>query len=361
VIGAAQRRVLFVADAFPAAGLGHVVRSTALAAALGRVGVSSVFLVNPHPSVLEKLGRAGSALADEAHDWDGQIHPDVLARVARQSGCSVVVVDSYRADDHAFATLRAAGLFVVAIDDLAREPCSCHLVVNGGAHAPALRYRSSSGDTLFLLGSEYALIRQELWEPPVRQCRARVQRVLVTLGGGASTDLVGDVLGRLDRVSDEFDVTVIQGPFSGSWPGPASAPCSPAKRNIRIVTDPPAVLDLMRDADIAVCGGGQTLYELAALGTPAVVLQLAANQADSLRAVVASGAARLADADSALASVEQIVHELCEYADRRAAMSEAGQRLVDGRGAIRVARALLDHLAVVADCTTVGAGRRPLA
>ncbi|MES1255948.1 MAG: hypothetical protein ABUS56_10090, partial [Acidobacteriota bacterium] len=260
--------------------------------------------------------------------------------------CQGVVVDSYRVPGAALDALRASGLFVAVIDDLARWPFSCHLVINGGAQAQGLGYRASAPDTQFLLGTDYILLRPEFRARTPRRPAGVVDHVLVTLGGGASTELVDHVLGHLDLVPDAFDVTVIRGPLMVDAARNEGA--SPSRRTVRVLVDPPAVHSLMRDADLAVCGGGQTLYELAAVGTPAVALQLADNQAESLRAVVASGAACLADGTtgrSAGGSVATVVQTLCAQPDRRAAMSAAGQRLVDGAGAARVARVLAERFA----------------
>lgn len=338
--------VLFAVEAGPETGMGHLARSSALANALRLSHVPCVFLTGSHPSVVEKIRAAGaSTVRNDAQDLDAD--PRTLARVAREHRCAAIVIDSYHVGDTTLAGLRELGFVVTVIDDLAREPFSCHLVVNGGPEAPALHYRSSASDTIFLLGPEYALLRSEFWNPPPREPRSSVEQVLVSLGAGAPAELIASVLSSLEAVDRDFEITLVRGPFTADRGG--RAPSTQGSRHpVRVITDPPSVCDPMRSADLAVCGGGQTLLELAAVGTPAIAVQLADNQAGSIRAMVRSGAARLAGIwdDPALGvSISMTVHELCERIELRTALGVAGQRLVDGGGAVRVAGVLLQLLA----------------
>lgn len=102
---------------------------------------------------------------------------------------------------------------------------------------------------------------------------------------------------------------------------------------------------LMLAADLALCGGGQTTYELAATGTPTIAVRTAENQTVNLKGLVTAGSLVWGGdvRDSDLES--KVMHELKALADdasRRAVMSRQGRGLVDGQGASRVARTLLE-------------------
>jgi spore coat polysaccharide biosynthesis predicted glycosyltransferase SpsG len=98
----------------------------------------------------------------------------------------------------------------------------------------------------------------------------------------------------------------------------------------------------MARADLAITGGGSTVYESAYLGLPSILLELADNQAAVCRAMDAAGTARFAGRASQLNAIAlgQMVARLLSNPDERRAMSQAGQSLVDGQGAERVAAAL---------------------
>jgi spore coat polysaccharide biosynthesis predicted glycosyltransferase SpsG len=101
---------------------------------------------------------------------------------------------------------------------------------------------------------------------------------------------------------------------------------------------------LMLKADLAVTGGGQTTYELAATGTPAVAICIAENQRVSLKGLAEAGTLEfVGDAvdDDLELKLKSALTGLGGDPKRRQTMSERGQRLVDGRGAERVAQEIV--------------------
>jgi spore coat polysaccharide biosynthesis predicted glycosyltransferase SpsG/RimJ/RimL family protein N-acetyltransferase len=333
-------RVLVAADGGPGIGLGHVTRSLALAAALERTGVWTGVLAPGRGPLRAPAEEAGLATVTTAEwpRWDeaGVVRLLELAGAHRADG---IVVDSYRIGPAGLERLRRAPLRVVAIDDLALEAFPCHVVVNGGAAAPSLPYRSAHGDTRFLLGPEYALLRPVFWERGERKLRERPEHVLLSTGGTDPGGLAGRLLTALDRLTDDFSIDVVVGPFADA--AAIQAEASRCRRAVRLHRDPsPACLrDLLLQADAAVSAAGQTLAELAWAGCPTVAFALVDNQSANLDAMAKVGAVRAVVTESAdlpgWAAAE--LGRLLVDPDRRAAANRAGRALVDGRGALRVA------------------------
>jgi spore coat polysaccharide biosynthesis predicted glycosyltransferase SpsG len=331
---------LFRVDAGPEFGLGHLRRSVALAAAVRERGTQCV-VATP-----EAFGVAESVISEElrwepltagADGWGGCGDLQCVFDLASYHSSHTVVVDSYQTHADYLQALCDRGLRVVAIDDLAREVLPAHVIINGGAHATSLPYRSSIADAVLLLGPEYALLRRELWVPSPRQVRPTVEDVLVTLGGSPPASCLQAVVQALGAVDADFAITIVQGPFSA--PLSFSSP-----HPLHVVVDPSDLVARLAHADLAICGGGQTVYELAACGTPAIAIELADNQSASIAAVAAAGAVRIAgvwERDDISSTIATLATSLVADAATRRAMSAAGQRLVDGRGAPRVAAALV--------------------
>ena len=103
---------------------------------------------------------------------------------------------------------------------------------------------------------------------------------------------------------------------------------------------PASLRSLVEEADLAVSGAGQTLYELAWAGCPAVAVETAPNQEGQARALEAAGslirAGGIRDPEFP-DRMEAAVKRLLEEKELRARMGRAGQSLVDGQGAARVA------------------------
>jgi spore coat polysaccharide biosynthesis predicted glycosyltransferase SpsG len=256
----------------------------------------------------------------------------------------MVVVDSDHAGEQYLRGLRDAGLIVCVIDDLASHPFPVHLVINGDAHAEALPYLSSTGDTRFLTGPKYAILRSEFWQVPVPERSREVQTVLLTLGGGDPSNLMPRLITHLGTHFRELSLVVIQGPFfENGVEIKRAADCFPG--DVEILSAPSSVVSAMLEADVAISSGGQTLYELARVGCPTIAIGAADNQTAQMESLANFGAIQIAGRIQDPSIVEMCTRRLvtlAEGSDARRRMSVAGRSLVDGGGALRVVRALED-------------------
>ena len=148
------------------------------------------------------------------------------------------------------------------------------------------------------------------------------RRVLVAMGGGSSAAGAQRIADAIADAMPDLDVHVARG-FVGRRRGPDG------------------LVGELACATVAVVAGGVTLYEACALGVPAVAVPLSQGQQITVRAIAKHGAAvnagRLGVASRSIAGH---VARLLADAPGRLRMSRAGKRLVDGRGAFRVAAAV---------------------
>jgi len=339
----APRAVLFRVDAAATSGLGHLQRCLSLALALRRDGVASGLLSDGHPEAERRAAALGveSARLDGARPGGAEDVDRTLAEAVRLAATHVVV-DSYHVTADYLARVRDAGYVVAAIDDLAAYSFPCQLVINGGAQAGGLPYRSSR-DTRFLLGPRYVLLRPEFRDLPARVVRPEVQNVLIAVGGADPRGLLPILLEVAGLLPTQCSITAIAAPLSARA-ADVDVALARCLRPVLLMRDPPSVRDLMLEADLALSAGGQTMYELAATGTPTVAVVAADNQIASVRAMADAGVVRavcgVGDA-SFRERVRDAVVELLSGRDARTAMAAAGRALVDGRGAERVARTLI--------------------
>lgn len=336
--------VLFRVDAGAGCGLGHLSRCLALATALRELGAQSVFLVPDDSDVLARVRIRGfEALAFPAAALGTPADLTGTAATVRRLGCATAVVDSYHVDEGFLQELGATGMAVVAIDDLARHAFPCRLVVNGGAAAERLPYRTSpAGDTQLLLGPRYALLRPEFWDEATRAAREAVESILLTVGGSDPHDLLPPLLEQLDALPAPFAVTAVVGPFSRQAAA-AERLARSARRQVTLVHAPDSLHDLMLEADLAVSAAGQTLYELVRLGVPTVAFGLVENQRPNLEALAAAEAVRTAGwagEPGFAASVAAVTAGLVADAGARHSLAAAAAALLDGQGARRVAAAI---------------------
>lgn len=337
--------VLFRVDAGPHTGLGHLQRCLSLATALRHFGASCFFLIHEEQAACERVRHSEfhcTTLGIRA--WSEDDLAQTISAAA-SNRCTVIVVDSDEEVPEYLDHLRKAGIFVCAIDDNALHPFPCQWVVNGNAHARQLPYRASGGNTFFLLGPEYSLLRREFWNRSDSVVRPVVQNILITVGGADPFNLMPGLVKLLGELPGTFTITSLIGPFFNNLDEVKST-ASAVLHPVRLVYSPDLVCGLMREADLAVSAAGQTLYELACVGCPTVAIGTAANQDRQLEQFNGSGFVRVAgraDEHRIFTSVGDAVLSLLPDAEARASMSVSGRRLVDGQGALRVARVMMEY------------------
>ena len=337
--------VLFRTEAGPEIGFGHLRRSLSLASAFQEKGVRCCFLTSGPRKNLDWIRSFGfSAESVPARFvWTEREAEKTLER-CRRWRASTVIVDSPRAGEGYCRVLHRGKGLVVCRDDVGKKRVSAHVLLNGNANAEQL-YAQPMNGTLFLLGIDYAVLPKQFWNPPPAVVRRKVREILLLLGGSGSGSLLARLLRCVSGLPGDFSVTVVSGPFC--WErDKLRQSIGKAAKEVRWVRSPASLFELMRRADLAVSGAGQTLYELAAVGCPAVAVQVGSDQVDQLRALSEQGcviSVGKVEDPKLFPKLGKALSALMEDDSLRSKMSRAGQRWVDGKGASRVAGKILSH------------------
>ena len=290
--------VLVVADGAPDLGLGHLVRSSAVAAALVSRGLDVVCRAN----------KGSQPQWVDGVRWEpfGEGHEEA----------TTLVLDSYLLDPE--ETKQAVGAkHLVLMHDHTGDVPAADLVI-----APASTEERTDSK---LTGLRFACLRPAFWGLRPREVRERVERVLVATGG---TDPGGHGVEL---------ATIVRDTLPGARVGLLRAPhvVGGLPDSVEDVKANP-LLDELLAADIVVCGAGQTMLEAVAAGTPCVALPLAENQREQGGRLAEARIVRLLEPEDH-EGLAATLTELASSAEARGAMSARGQKLIDGNGALRVA------------------------
>jgi UDP-2,4-diacetamido-2,4,6-trideoxy-beta-L-altropyranose hydrolase len=334
--------LFFRADGGRAIGFGHLMRCHALAQAARRAGLAPFFLTRPGDGTgISKL----AALGERAVPLTGPENPtaDLTAtlgaiRLALRGGPmshAILVTDHNGLDASWIRGAREAGPVVVSLNDLPRIRYASHLVVNGNLGAERFHYETEAG-TRLLVGPAYFFFRDEFLEPGVARCAQPelARRVVVTLGAGDPENVTQRVIEALEGAGGTLEITLVAGGAYGYLESLEGA-AAKSRHRVAIERDLPKTARVFASADLAVCAGGTTAYEMAILGVPAVVLILSETQADAARALDAGGVVLCAGTPD-VAHILDAVESLRRDAKRRREMAARGRVLFDGQGRRRV-------------------------
>lgn len=329
---------VFRFDASPTIGGGHAIRSGALATALAEEGWRTVCVTRR-----ETIATARHALDpfDEVVQLcaDGAGEIDEIAACTGGS-CQAVVIDHYGWNHALYRACRRIAPCITVIEDRREALHDCDVLVNQSIEPDGMRFRDDALDEL--IGPRYALLRSSFR-------RARVQgksgadegRVLLLCGFADERNLTERLFDAIDGAPGVRTVDVVLGAANMHR---ESVQCRLRRAAVpsHLHVAPSSLANLMTRASLAVTTAGSTCWELACLGVPMVTVVAAPNQGPVARTLMAAGAGEGAGAvDDALDMRlrEQVVGILAEGV-RRERMGARGRDLVDGLGAVRVARAI---------------------
>jgi UDP-2,4-diacetamido-2,4,6-trideoxy-beta-L-altropyranose hydrolase len=341
--------ILLRADATTRTGTGHVMRCLALAQACQSAGGRAVFAAAQCPPPLAaRLAAEGFELIQldvEAGDGDDA---RATAGLARRLAARWVVADGYVFGAEYQRAIKESGARLLVVDDYGHaEHYWADAVLNQNINAAAGMYASRESYTHLLLGTRYAMLRNEFW--PWRGRTHRVptvgRRVLVTLGGSDPDDVTLKVAHGLSQVKVEgLEVTLVVG---------ATHPhCEELRRfaesragTFHLEEGAADMPGLMSGADVAVSGGGTTSWELAFMGVPAVVIILADNQRGVAEQLGRDGiAVNLGwHGHVSPAEIARATRALLTSAQERREKSRRARALVDGEGGSRVCHYVMSN------------------
>lgn len=329
----AEPVLLAWADSRPHVGMGHVVRSFALAQAWADHGGRAVLCVPDEHQLVRSL-------TEDPRVIRRTIACDDLAAAARDERATWVSIDSYDTNARVQRALRDAGARVLVIDDHAiAAPYDADLLLDqnlGAVRADAARLGPVDE---VLLGVRHALLRRSFRVTPTMTETASRDRVVITLGGNPSADVLAFGRDVAARLSARVPVELVLG---------RAAAGAPSARGVPNVTEHDVVRDaaaLYARAVVVVAAAGSTVWELCASGCAGVLLAVADNQVPLGEQMARAGAARFAGsfAATAPAHVAACVVDLLDSPEQRDELARRARALVDGLGANRVVAAMRSH------------------
>ncbi|WP_422670903.1 hypothetical protein [Candidatus Methylopumilus planktonicus] len=334
-------RIAFVNEASSVIGMGHILRSQALARIMSARGHDILGVtIGDKKAVVYAQERSNSEHVNWAietvHNFKAAIEIILLNHPC------VVVVDFSTASKSLVAACKNFGIATVALDYFISEQPLPAAVINLIDHNPA----SLAGCPLprpgvaYFEGPQYAIVREEFLVARGRRILSSdhpVPKKIVIAFGGA--DPSGNTMRAIDMIAlwpSEFVVDVIIGPLFTS---DLESVTANVRHNCDIIlhSSPNYMGRLFEEADIVFCGGGGTLLEALCVGVPTIVL--AQNEAESRHAK------SLAQRHACWLG-EKVNWEDVSQIENRKKLSRSAVACVDGLGAERICNVIEQQLLI---------------
>ena len=322
-------RVVFRTEGNHQQGMGDVWGSIALADEFTRCGDQVLFL-------LSRVEEGSKAVDSRGYGFQPANCLDGEGKVLSSFRPDVVVVNKLDNPPEYIRFLREQAPLVVTVDDSGEGASYSHLQIN-------VLYPVEGAVT----GPRHVALRTEF---QVAHSRPRtipesVQELLVTQGGSDTYGFIPKIVRSLGSAECRAHTTVVLGPAFRHQRELDQAVAS-SGLYLTLIHDADNMSELMERADLAITAGGISMFELACVGAPSIVVCAERFEAPT--------AQRLDDAGAALNlgfggdldwhKLRQAVDALASNPGARQHMSDKGKEMVDGMGAQRTVALIKEQM-----------------
>ncbi|BCN32509.1 UDP-2,4-diacetamido-2,4,6-trideoxy-beta-L-altropyranose hydrolase [Anaeromicropila herbilytica] len=337
------------ADANSYIASGHIMRCLTIAEEMRKNGEECIFITaDEEPSaLLQSKGFERICLNSRWNDLEYELND--LLRLIHEKNITHLLIDSYYVTDIYLLKLRQK-CKTIYIDDLGSFSHSVDMLINYNIYWNQLGYHSwyNDSDVRLCMGLSYAPLRKEFQnrKPLISK---NVKHVFITSGGSDQYNVAGLCLDEIIKRSEFKGLIfhVIVGNFNKNKE--KLIDIARYNKNIELHYNVTNMYELMNSCDLAITAGGFTMYELCACGIPMICFAFADNQLPGVRGFESNNLAIYAGdiRENERLCMDKIMDGIDYFLvnnDKRIQMANALTKVVDGKGASRIAQCIINNI-----------------
>lgn len=320
---------------------GHIKRDMAIALCLREMGQECLFISADDNCLpyLEPYGFQSVILNSQWDDLEKEL--EKLQQIIAEYEIRSLLVDSYMVTEKYMQTLSELTV-VTYFDELAKFGYGCHQLINGVLVPPD--YSRAKGRAL--LGPDYVSMRQEFVGLSSKTIRPRIEKVLVTSGGTDNYHFCLKFTEAFLAAEEWKDVKLLVAVGELNGDRNLLEERYDDNERVELYVNHGRMAELMQQADYALTAGGTTLYEVCAAGVAASCYAIADNQLEIAedfhkRGLISYAGDFRADEQGTIQKIFEQIRG-AQSMQFRKEKAQKLQSLVDGKGAGRIAKALVE-------------------
>lgn len=314
---------------------GHVMRCLAIAEAARQQKEDTTFFLADEQAVdiLKKWGYSYIVLNTDWNDMESEL--SIIERIIVEKKIECLLIDSYQVTSFYLKKLSEMTR-TIYLDDKNSFSYPVDAIICYASYWKKFQYNEKYPDKKLLLGPKYAPLRREFSNCGKKKIKDKVENLLLLSGGTDNYDILDRLLEKIEKEKYK-QIIVVCGTYYQKYE------CIYRKyrdyQNIEIYKAVNNMKYFMNKADMIITAGGTTLYEICAVGTPAISYSIADNQLDNVKQFYENGIIDYAGDVRKENIISNIVNYLELYhmnKDLREKRAQKMQRLIDGKGSQRI-------------------------
>lgn len=320
-------------------GLGHVSRCITIAQQIKKKGSNVLFLINSDPSIVNRIN-------NERFDYKIASLDEVDLPVTITGNANVVLIDTKKPIVELVKHLKASGCKVILVDnitparlraDIALYPTA---IFKNGLNWDGFKGKVYYGADYVLISESFIIAKQKTKDPNFKP----PYQVLATMGGSDPNHLTYKVVSSLMKLKERINLKVVIGP-AFLCDDRLDKIEKQKYSNIEFIRDVKDMSSLMAESHVAITAVGITIFELAYMGVPSIIIANYETDDVDMGLLKKLGFVLPLDYYENVSDVDirKSLELLLRNRELWEDMSKKGKILIDGRGAERIA-AVVDWL-----------------
>lgn len=337
MINATEPSIIFWTEAGQGIGMGHLHRSLVIAREFLKSGQPSLFIINNDPVAMNRV--SAQEFPFQLGKLDGKELPSFTGKAPK-----TLVFDTKKDISPLIKTLKRLGHKLILMDNTTPARLGADVVIYPSAlFDNKLDWPGYAGHVYG--GAMYVPVDKTFLEARKESQRRQHQppyHILITMGGSDPRHLTYQIVSSLRSLPQPIDIKVVIGPAFAPDPRLGELERSDDPR-LRFIRNQDNLASLMAGSHIAITAVGTTLYELAAVGVPAIIV---ANHSEDRRDLelykkLGMNLPLGFYQDITPLQIQSAVSQFVQEATTWQSMRNKGWQLIDGHGARRIAECIM--------------------
>lgn len=266
------------------------------------------------------------------------LNEDNLIDELKNIKVDLLITDSYSVNEMYFEETKKIFNKTAYIDDMNKYYFNVDFLINQNCDAEYFHYKTNN-NTKLILGTDYILLREEFRNIHKKYIKNKAHDIMITVGGSDPYNITEKILYYINELDYNFHVVI--GPsfedtsFLGNF----------ENDNIKFYYNAD-MCSIMKKCDMAISACGSTLYELSAIGVPTLGIILAENQNGIANKLNDMGIIRNLGWYDKISKDDLVndINKLSNDYELRKSLSDKAAKIVDGKGAERIAKVLCENI-----------------
>jgi UDP-2,4-diacetamido-2,4,6-trideoxy-beta-L-altropyranose hydrolase len=313
-------------------GYGHITRCLSIYQSFKSEGICPSFIINGDISINNILEENNYILDDWINNQNN------TNKIINNS--DIVIIDSYKANFDFYNTISKKTKLPVYFDDIQRINYPEGIIINTAIGAENIKYNKDLKE--LILGINYFPLRESFCYATPIKVNKNIKSILITFGGDDIRNLTPYILKEINTIFPNIRKNVIIAKNFSNIKNIEQY--SDKNTHLIFYPDDVQIKQIMINSDIAISAAGQTLYELAALGVPTIMISVIENQINNVKGWNDIGLMKYSghfDDKNLLENTMKLINEISDF-NYRKDISIKLQKTVDGKGKIRLIKKILD-------------------